>query len=337
MESWHLAVLSSGATPPSTKATKTGERKKKKRNGGSNRSPPKNDQARARGNHKKTWKRNWGLSLLQCCSTCGQTQVGKRHEQFFKDGVNSRDCFDRHGRHFCEAFIMKRDIWSPANWTCSQPENAHLGFRVCRKSCGYCRRDLYADDQQPVPKSPLPLIELWMLFLIANCSGSAWLLPGAGQTQKMPCCKESIGVNACQELKVRRPYEFQTRCRTDADFAFLQCCKTCRTNVPALGRELFAHGPSSRHCFDRHNHRFCTQFVRKSGMWAGSNSHHSGCNGESSALAFRVCRRSCGFCRPDLYRQDSEEERRCVIIKSERPESTTTLEPAFRIIVEPDK
>jgi hypothetical protein len=47
------------------------------------------------------------------------------------------------------------------------------------------------------------------------------------------------------------------------DFAMLQCCKTCRTNVAQLGRELFAHGPSSRHCFDRHNRRFCSHFVRK--------------------------------------------------------------------------
>ncbi|CAD5229398.1 unnamed protein product [Bursaphelenchus okinawaensis] len=276
------------------------------------------------------------FSLLQCCSTCGLGQAGERHIKFFREGIHSRDCFDRHGREFCEAFVMKKEFWSPSNWTCSHPETAHLGFRVCRKSCGYCRKDLYADDRQPVSKSPLPLIGLWMLLLVAD-PVRAWLVPGSGQAQRMPCCKESIGVNACVELRSRRPYEFQTRCRTDADFAFLQCCKTCRTDIAALGRELFAHGPSSRHCFDRHNHRFCTQFVRKSGMWAGATGHHNGCNGESAALAFRVCRRSCGYCRPDLYKEEEEDVKKCDIFKPGKGVSTTTLEPVFRIVIEPDK
>lgn len=178
------------------------------------------------------------------------------------------------------------------------------------------------------------------------------------------------------------------------------------TLFQALGREIFAHGPSSRHCFDRHNHRFCTQFVRRvsvkflklafknlsdaidvfyinllqynkyqvflknflcvhkryqaytdeayftskklflfffsflniqiqSGMWATSTSHHSGCNGDSAALAFRVCRRSCGYCRKDLYKEEDKDNYRC-ILKTAKVNITTTLEPLFSIITEPD-
>lgn len=74
----------------------------------------------------------------------------------------------------------------------------------------------------------------------------------------------------------------------------------------------------------------------QSGVWATSASHHSSCNGESAALAFRVCRRSCGFCRPDLYREDVEEtERRCVTLRPRPTPSTSTLAP-FSLITEPD-
>jgi hypothetical protein len=74
-------------------------------------------------------------------------------------------------------------------------------------------------------------------------------------------------------------YPFRIKCKTDVDFGMIQCCKTCQTNVAQLGRELFAHGPQSRHCFDRHNRKYCSHFVRKIGIWATFNSHHSGCNG----------------------------------------------------------
>ncbi|KAI6191923.1 hypothetical protein M3Y97_00280400 [Aphelenchoides bicaudatus] len=123
-------------------------------------------------------------------------------------------------------------------------------------------------------------------------------------------CKESIGNHVCLEMRQRRPYEFKMRCRSDVDFAMLQCCRTCRTNVAQLGRELFSHGASSRHCFDRHNRRFCS---------------------ENAALAFRVCRRSCGFCRVSLYKEDEDMDR-C----KTRPE-VTTEPPSILTGVMPDR
>jgi hypothetical protein len=39
----------------------------------------------------------------------------------------------------------------------------------------------------------------------------------------------------------------------------------------------------------------------QSGMWAANAGKLVNCNGESASLAFRVCRRSCGFCDPKLY------------------------------------
>ncbi|KAI6209294.1 hypothetical protein M3Y96_00206600 [Aphelenchoides besseyi] len=142
-----------------------------------------------------------------------------------------------------------------------------------------------------------------------------------GIAKRIPCCKEGIGNHACEDMKHKRPYEFKLRCRTDIDFAILQCCKTCRTSVAQLGRELFAHGPSSRHCFDRHNRRYCSHFVRRSGMWASYSDQHGGCNNDPT-LAFRVCRRSCGFCRVDLYRDDQESDKCRTIPPPDPPPSS---------------
>ncbi|KAI1723688.1 hypothetical protein DdX_03859 [Ditylenchus destructor] len=115
---------------------------------------------------------------------------------------------------------------------------------------------------------------------------------------------ESIGTHACVELRNRRPYHFRTRCKTDADFGMLQCCLTCRTDISKLGQELFSQGTRSRHCFDRHNRKFCQHFVHQGGMWAANQKKQVSCNGESASLAFRICRRSCGFCNPNLYEDD---------------------------------
>uniref|UniRef100_A0A914CXE5 Uncharacterized protein n=1 Tax=Acrobeloides nanus TaxID=290746 RepID=A0A914CXE5_9BILA len=84
---------------------------------------------------------------------------------------------------------------------------------------------------------------------------------GESKTHSMPCCLESIGNSACMEMKRRRPMEFEERCKTDADFGMLQCCATCETEVAKLGKDLFADGKRSRHCFDRHNKKFCLQFL----------------------------------------------------------------------------
>ncbi|KAE9554154.1 hypothetical protein FO519_002634 [Halicephalobus sp. NKZ332] len=102
-------------------------------------------------------------------------------------------------------------------------------------------------------------------------------------------------------MRNKHPVSFKERCQSDADFGIIQCCKTCNTSVAALGRELFAYGNKSKHCFDRHNRKFCLQFLHQIGMWAGNNRDEMSCNGESAALAFRICRRTCGFCNPDLY------------------------------------
>ncbi|KAI6209295.1 hypothetical protein M3Y96_00206700 [Aphelenchoides besseyi] len=70
-------------------------------------------------------------------------------------GEKSKYCFDRHSPGFCQAFLMKRDIWTPTLWSCTG-DHAQLAWRICRKTCGYCRPDLYSDERLPVPPVPFP-------------------------------------------------------------------------------------------------------------------------------------------------------------------------------------
>uniref|UniRef100_A0A914I465 Uncharacterized protein n=1 Tax=Globodera rostochiensis TaxID=31243 RepID=A0A914I465_GLORO len=148
----------------------------------------------------------------------------------------------------------------------------------------------------------------WHRLLLRKFGRRALPIDGV-KAKAMPCCAESIGQHVCNELRNRNPLLFRKRCKADADFAILQCCHSCRTNVAELGRELFAAGLKSRHCFDRHNRHFCAHFVHQSGMWAANVGKSVNCNGDGAALAFRVCRRSCGFCDVKLYQQQN---RNCI-------------------------
>ena len=102
------------------------------------------------------------FSLIQCCHACGIKDAGDRHEKFFFEGERSKHCFDRHGQEFCNRLLDRSDVWSPTKWSCSG-ENAHLAFRICRKSCQYCNPKLYdAPDGgkwKPTPCGSTPEIQ----------------------------------------------------------------------------------------------------------------------------------------------------------------------------------
>uniref|UniRef100_A0A7E4VWM2 ShKT domain-containing protein n=1 Tax=Panagrellus redivivus TaxID=6233 RepID=A0A7E4VWM2_PANRE len=136
--------------------------------------------------------------------------------------------------------------------------------------------------------------------------------------QSMPCCAETIGTAACQDMLKTRPRHFREKCQNDADFGMIQCCRTCQTNVADLGQVLFAEGNRSRHCFDRHNRKFCSQFLSQNSFYSGNVGEQMSCNGETHALAFRICRRTCGFCEVALYAEEKKHEN-CPVISSTPP------------------
>lgn len=94
------------------------------------------------------------FSLIQCCTTCGFETSNSRFAEIFREvppcnnydhktlqGENSFACFDRHGPAFCGRFLTKSDVWGRGQWSC-EGEHAQLAFRVCRKTCGYCKKDI---------------------------------------------------------------------------------------------------------------------------------------------------------------------------------------------------
>uniref|UniRef100_A0AC35EST0 ShKT domain-containing protein n=1 Tax=Panagrolaimus sp. PS1159 TaxID=55785 RepID=A0AC35EST0_9BILA len=99
-------------------------------------------------------------------------------------------------------------------------------------------------------------------------------------------------------------------CRKNADFSFMQCCFTCHfseeayTGLAPNGGDLYNMdaqalllSPLSEHnkCFDRHSLVFCERFLTR----RGGNKKLT-C--EKSSLAFRICRKTCGYCTNFLSR-----------------------------------
>uniref|UniRef100_A0A0N4ZK62 ShKT domain-containing protein n=1 Tax=Parastrongyloides trichosuri TaxID=131310 RepID=A0A0N4ZK62_PARTI len=91
------------------------------------------------------------FSLIQCCQTCGGETAPQRHKKLFSEGTLSKNCFDRHSPKFCEKFLLHKDNWATSSWSCSG-EYAHIAFRICRKSCSFCRRDAYDTNDGTVYK-----------------------------------------------------------------------------------------------------------------------------------------------------------------------------------------
>uniref|UniRef100_A0A1I7YWM5 ShKT domain-containing protein n=1 Tax=Steinernema glaseri TaxID=37863 RepID=A0A1I7YWM5_9BILA len=72
-----------------------------------------------------------------------------------------------------------------------------------------------------------------------------------------------------------------------------------RTNLlQAMGRRVFSAGSRSRECFDRHSRDFCLRFLYRVTPWENEDGN---CSGKHAPLAFRLCRKTCGFCDKKLY------------------------------------
>lgn len=135
-----------------------------------------------------------------------------------------------------------------------------------------------------------------------------------------PCCVDTLSPGVCHSLLANDHETFINMCRKNADFSFMQCCFTCHFSEEAfegLGnvfRERHKHrtrvlapngvdlynmdvqalllSPISEHnkCFDRHSHMFCERFLARRAGW------NNKLTCERSSLAFRICRKTCGYC-----------------------------------------
>ncbi|GMT32626.1 hypothetical protein PFISCL1PPCAC_23923, partial [Pristionchus fissidentatus] len=151
-----------------------------------------------------------------------------------------------------------------------------------------------------------------------------------------PCCQDTLGSGVCKSMSRRSPDRFLHQCRTNADFSFIQCCASCHfvpdVQLRGIDGRVFSSPTSlydydvdrmlqskNAHCIDRRTARFCENLVTQKihdkstsrvldiykGMPSGYKDLKSLIGGidllrdapcESSALAFRVCRKTCGYC-----------------------------------------
>ncbi|GMT33004.1 hypothetical protein PFISCL1PPCAC_24301, partial [Pristionchus fissidentatus] len=122
-------------------------------------------------------------------------------------------------------------------------------------------------------------------------------------TMRPPCCSDSITSVLCKKMQSSDAQGFAQRCMQDADFSLVQCCSSCgMAQVDQRYKHFFGLGEQSLHCFDRHSTDFCERLRAGSGFW--QNTRWS-CDGNSTPLAFRICRKTCGYCNADIFQTPS--------------------------------
>uniref|UniRef100_A0A0N4ZXI7 ShKT domain-containing protein n=1 Tax=Parastrongyloides trichosuri TaxID=131310 RepID=A0A0N4ZXI7_PARTI len=119
---------------------------------------------------------------------------------------------------------------------------------------------------------------------------------------KTPCCIDRISNTACQRLYMTNPRYFEYECTNNADFAFVQCCRTCfdkkssngpRLNYTEVADELLTNVHTAV-CYDKRGDDWCESFVKRNNFWMYKPFESLNCSNQ--AYAFRSCRASCGYC-----------------------------------------
>ena len=151
---------------------------------------------------------------------------------------------------------------------------------------------------QPTLRHVILFLQLFCAVVgqIRSYNGSG---PINGQT---PCCLDRMTTVSCNRLQLLNPTLFLHNCIYNADFAFIQCCKSCFDLKSSFSLNLdydkIAHtllvDPATAICDDRRGEGFCEQLVRRRHFWGLKRFRKLDCS--SMPFAFRVCRMSCGYC-----------------------------------------
>ncbi|CAO4385478.1 unnamed protein product [Caenorhabditis nigoni] len=157
-------------------------------------------------------------------------------------------------------------------------------------------------------------------------------------TTKPPCCRDHLGTAACSKLMHQNTRLFAKRCNSDAEFRLIQCCSSCNTDGIGMAYDLIARSLVSEHCFDRYGPGFCDRYVNKTDVFEPHNTWS--CDGENPQIAFRTCRKSCGYCNFSVVQytldnalqacrvQPVAEEKRRWRVKFYSTTTTTTSSPS---------
>ncbi|KAK0400546.1 hypothetical protein QR680_015307 [Steinernema hermaphroditum] len=129
-------------------------------------------------------------------------------------------------------------------------------------------------------------------MLVLLCS-AALLSYGLAVTSQPPCCRDMLGSTTCNRLLRSNKNYFAERCNTEAEFRLIQCCTTCNKQDNVIAYDRIASSLVNEQCFDRYGPEFCGRYVNSTDVWAPM---HWSCEGQNPHIAFRSCRKSCGFC-----------------------------------------
>uniref|UniRef100_A0A914CQG7 Uncharacterized protein n=1 Tax=Acrobeloides nanus TaxID=290746 RepID=A0A914CQG7_9BILA len=156
--------------------------------------------------------------------------------------------------------------------------------------------------------------------------------PLNGQT---PCCVDRMTTIACGRLQMLNPVLFLYNCVHNADFAFVQCCRSCFDHKSATSLRLdydkisqvLLTNPQSAICYDRRGEAWCDQLVRRKSFWDSKRFKNLDC--ASMPFAFRVCRMSCGYCSTNAIKAGA------VYDYTLASDIRTCNNPAFALAYEP--
>ncbi|KAI6232414.1 hypothetical protein M3Y95_00483400 [Aphelenchoides besseyi] len=124
----------------------------------------------------------------------------------------------------------------------------------------------------------------------------------SGQT---PCCIDRLTTLTCKRLKQKNSANFLYNCLTNADFVFVQCCRTCfeteKDDSYSLDYDkvvdnlLLTPNQDISGCYNRRSDSWCADFVMRRSIW--SEPEYKKINCANTPIAFRECRYACGYCR----------------------------------------
>ncbi|CAD5235015.1 unnamed protein product [Bursaphelenchus xylophilus] len=113
------------------------------------------------------------------------------------------------------------------------------------------------------------------------------------KTTHPPCCRDTLSQVTCQRLQRVNASTFGHRCNSDVEFRLIQCCATCNRFKGAIDYDRIAESLVQSQCFDRYGDVFCKRYVDATDVW---EMKQRPCDGNNPYIAFRSCRKSCGFC-----------------------------------------
>uniref|UniRef100_A0A914D305 ShKT domain-containing protein n=1 Tax=Acrobeloides nanus TaxID=290746 RepID=A0A914D305_9BILA len=115
-----------------------------------------------------------------------------------------------------------------------------------------------------------------------------------------PNCIDGLSQRRCQDLLSSNATTFKHWCETNAEFVLLDCCISCGALYSPKDLSTVKNTAVNTNCSDISLVNWCERFT--SGQVNTKLGYVEKCDGpveNNLAYAFRLCRKSCGYCGPN--------------------------------------